>query len=384
MQSTARRTWETDEIAAFRARAREFFRAELVPHDERWRKQRGVDRAFYRKAGQAGLLCPSIPVEYGGLGGNFAHVAVVQEELGRVGCSSFGQVPHGAVCAHYLNSFGTEDQKRRWLPGLCSGELVAAIAMTEPHAGTDVQAFRVRAERRAGADHYLLNGVKSMISNGQLADIVIVAAKTDLGANGKGITLLVVEANDSEGFYRSEPLDKIGMHGQDTSELYFEDLAVPLGNRLGEEGDGYVQMMTLLAQERMGMAVFCQALLERAVELTMEHARERKVFNAPLMELQNTRFKLAECETIGRVSRAFIDNCIADHMHDRLSTTDASMAKYWASEQLCRVADECLQLFGGAGYVATSPIARIYVDARAQRILGGVNEVMKELIFRTI
>lgn len=384
MQSTARRAWETDDIAAFRSKVRAFFTNELIPHDERWRKQQGVDRGFYDKAGQVGLLCPSIPVEYGGLGGTFAHIAVVQEELGRIGCSSFGQAPHGAVCALYLNSFGTVEQKRRWLPGLCSGELVAAIAMTEPHAGTDVQAFRVRAERHKGMDHYLLNGVKTMISNGQLADLVIVAAKTDMGANGKGITLLVVEAHAAEGFYRSEPMDKIGMHGQDTSELYFEDLAVPLANRLGEEGDGYVQMMTLLVEERMTMGVFCQAMLERAVELTLEHAKQRKVFNAPLMELQNTRFKLAECETIGRVSRAFIDNCIAAHMHGALSPTDASMAKYWASEQLCRVADECLQLFGGAGYSVASPIARIYVDARAQRILGGANEVMKELIARTI
>lgn len=379
-----RRVWENEEIASFRDAVRRFIARELAPDEQRWRKQGYVDRDRFRKVGELGMLCPSIPAEYGGGGGSFAHEAVMQEELAYAGCTSFAQGVHGTVCAHYLLAYGNEDQKRRWLPKLCSGEWVAAIAMTEPGAGSDLQALRTRAVAYPGETDYVVDGSKTYISNGQLADLVIVAAKTAPKAGGRGLSLIVVETGSQEGFYRGRALDKIGMHGQDTSELFFEDMRVPVANRLGEEGEGFVQLMALLPQDRLSIAVFSQVFMERAVELTVAHVKERKVFEAPLFEMQNTRFKLAECEAAARVSRSFIDDCVARHVAGELSAVDASMAKYWCTEQAFKVIDECLQLHGGSGYMSDTPIARMFVDARAHRVLGGANEVMKELIARSL
>jgi long-chain-acyl-CoA dehydrogenase len=376
--------WMTPELAIFRDAVRRFLAREAAPNDDRWQKQHSVDRAFYRKAGAIGMLCPSIPEEYGGGGGSFAHEAIMAEELAYIGCGAFAQGVHGTICAHYLNAYGSEEQKRRWLPKLCSGEWIAAIAMTEPGAGTDLRAVKTSAIRHRGHDYYVLNGSKTFISNGQLADLIIVVAKTDPNAGGSGISLIVVETGDAPGFTRGRTLEKLGLHGQDTAELFFQDVPVPFDNLLGEEGGGFAQLMAQLPQERLSIAVMAQAQMERSVAITVAYAKQRKVFGGPLFEMQNTRFKLAECQTVARVTRAFIDECVSTHIAGRLSAAEASMAKYWATDQLSRVVDECLQLHGGYGYMMEYPIARMYADTRVQRIFGGANEVMKELVARSL
>ena len=377
--------WMTPELTMFRDAVRRFFADEVVPNDARWQKQHHVDRDFYLKAGEMGILCPSIPEAYGGGGGTFAHEAIIAEELAYIGCSAFAQGVHGAICAHYLNAYGSEEQKQRWLPKLCSGEWIAAIAMTEPGTGTDLQAVKTTALRpHEGADHYLLNGSKTFISNGKIADLIIVVTKTDPTAAGKGLSLVVVEADKAPGFTRGRTLEKLGMHGQDTSELFFEGVPVPVENRLGDEGQGFAQLMNQLPQERVSIGVVAVAGIERAVGLTRDYVKQRKVFGKPLMEMQNTRFKLAECETVSRVTRAFVDECIIRHVAGELTPAEASMAKYWASDQLSKVVDECLQLHGGYGYMMEYPICQMYADTRVQRIFGGANEVMKELIARSL
>ncbi|MBA2401168.1 MAG: acyl-CoA dehydrogenase family protein [Bradyrhizobium sp.] len=374
--------WMNSDLAMFRDAVRRFLADEAVPNDERWQKQRQVDREFYLKAGSMGMLCPSIPEEYGGGGGNFAHEAIVNEELNYIGCSSFAQGVHGTICAHYILAYGNEEQKQRWLPKLCSGEWICAIAMTEPGTGTDLQAVKTRAIR--DGDHYVLNGSKIFISNGQLADLIIVVAKTDPSQGAKGISLIVVEADKAPGFTRGRTLEKLGMHGQDTAELFFEDVRVPVANLLGSEGRGFAELMNQLPQERLTIAVGAQACIERAVGLTRDYVKQRKIFGQPMMELQNTRFKLAECETVSRVTRAFVDECVVKHIAGQLTPAEASMAKYWATDQLTRVIDECLQLHGGYGYMMEYAITRMYADTRVQRIYGGANEVMKELIARSL
>jgi acyl-CoA dehydrogenase len=376
--------WMTPDLAIFRDAVRRFLAKEAAPNDERWGKQHSVDREFYRKAGGMGMLCPSIPEQYGGGGGTFAHEAIIAEELAYIGCGAFAQGVHGTICAHYLNAYGNEEQKRRWLPKLCSGEWIAAIAMTEPGAGTDLRAVKTSAIRSGDRDHYALNGSKTFISNGQLADLIIVVAKTDPNAGGKGISLLVVETDAAPGFTRGRTLEKLGLHGQDTAELFFQDVPVPAANRLGEEGGGFAQLMSQLPQERLSIAVTAQAQMERAVAMTVGYAKQRKVFGAPLMDMQNTRFKLAECQTVARVTRAFVDECVTRHIEGQLTPAEASMAKYWTTDQLSRVVDECLQLHGGYGYMMEYPIARMYADTRVQRIFGGANEVMKELVARSL
>lgn len=374
--------WETQDLAAFRDMVRRFFAAEVTPHDTRWRSQHHVDREFWHKAGVVGLLCPSIPEAYGGGGGTFAHEAIIAEELAAIGCWSFGQCVHGTIVAHYLLSYGSEEQKQRWLSRLCSGEMVGAIAMSEPGAGSDLQGIRTRAVREG--DAYVINGSKTFITNGSQADLVIVVVKTDPAAGAKGVSLIVVETEGTPGFQRGRVLDKIGLPGQDTAELFFENVRVSAANLLGEEGQGFVQLMKQLPQERLGIAVAAVASIEIAVTQTVEYTKQREVFGKPLLAMQNTRFKLAECETVARVTRAFVDECIAKHVEGRLSASDASMAKYWASDQLGRVVDECLQLHGGYGYMNETPIARLFADARVTRIYGGANEVMKELIARAL
>jgi acyl-CoA dehydrogenase len=359
------------ELDNLRDLARAFVARELTPHRERFVEQGHVDRDLWRKAGNSGLLCMSIPVEYGGGGGAFAHEVVLLEEQARALDSSWGNAVHSGIVAHYLLTYGTEEQRRRWLPGMASGALVGAIAMTEPGTGSDLQAVATRARR--DGDHYVLDGSKMFITNGYLCDLVIVVAQTE-----GGLSLFVVD----EGFGRGRPLRKIGMQGQDVCELFFDGVRVPVANLLGEEGDGFAQLMSQLPQERLVVAAAAVATLEAALTHTVDYVKERTAFGRHLIEFQNTRFTLAECTTAARVARVFLDDCIAKHAEGSLDMQTAAMAKYWCTEQQCRIVDECLQLFGGYGYMAEYPISRAYVDSRVQKIYGGTNEIMKELIAR--
>ncbi|WP_169444550.1 acyl-CoA dehydrogenase family protein [Massilia niastensis] len=374
--------WMNEELAAFRDSVRRFVAGEIAPHQDAWREQQHVDRALWRKAGELGLLLADIPEEYGGSGGNFAHMAVVFEELAYGGDTAFGIHVH-AIVAHYLLNQGTEEQKRRYLPRLASGEMIAAIAMTEPGAGSDLKGIRTTARRTD--EGYRVSGSKTFISNGYLADLVLVVAKTDPAAGARGVSLLLLETRDNPGFRVGRILEKVGQKGQDTCELFFEDAHVPLSNVLGgEEGRGFFQLMTELPYERTILGVCGVASIERALQLTVEHTRERKAFGQALIEMQNTRFVLAEIKTEATVARVFIDRCVEDMLAGRMDTVQASMAKYWISDLQCKVVDQCVQLFGGYGYMLEYPIAQMYVDARVQRIYGGANEIMKEIIARSL
>ncbi len=372
---------QTAELTLFRETVRRFFAAEVVPHIAAWRKAGMVAREAWRRAGAAGLLCASMPAEFGGGGGNFRHEAILIEELAAIGFGDFAISLHNAIIAPYLLHYGTETQKHRWLPRMASGDMVAAIAMTEPDAGSDLQAIRTTA-RRVG-DTYVLNGQKTFISNGQLADLVIVAVKTRIDAGAKGISLIAVETRDAPGFRRGRNLEKIGKHAQDTSELFFDDVVVPAENLLGGEPDrGFAQLMQQLPQERLVIAVGAVAAMEAALAETIAYVRSRRAFGKTLMEFQNTRFVLAEAKTTTQVARVFVDDCIARLLAGTLDVGTAAMAKYWTSEMQGKVIDSCLQLFGGYGFMAEYPIAQRYTDARVQRIYGGSNEIMKELIAR--
>ncbi len=372
---------QTAELTLFRETVRRFFAAEVVPHIAAWRKAGMVAREAWRRAGAAGLLCASMPAEFGGGGGDFRHEAILIEELAAIGFGDFAISLHNAIIAPYLLHYGTETQKHRWLPRMASGDMVAAIAMTEPDAGSDLQAIRTTA-RRVG-DTYVLNGQKTFISNGQLADLVIVAAKTRIDAGAKGISLIAVETQDAPGFRRGRNLEKIGKHAQDTSELFFDDVVVPAENLLGGEPDrGFAQLMQQLPQERLVIAVGAVAAMEAALAETIAYVRSRRAFGKTLIEFQNTRFVLAEAKTTTQVARVFVDDCIARLLAGTLDVGTAAMAKYWTSEMQGKVIDSCLQLFGGYGFMAEYPIAQRYTDARVQRIYGGSNEIMKELIAR--
>ena len=374
--------WMNEELHAFRDAVRRFVGGEIVPHQDAWRKQQHVDRALWRKAGEMGLLLADIPEEYGGAGGSFAHMAVVFEELSYGGDTAFGIHVH-AIVEHYLLNQGTEEQKRRYLPRLASGEMIAAIAMSEPGAGSDLKGIRTVA--RKTRDGYRVTGSKTFISNGYLADLVLVVAKTDPAAGAKGVSLMLLETKDNEGFRVGRILDKVGQKGQDTCELFFDEAYVPLENVLGgEEGRGFAQLMTELPYERTILGVCGVAAIERALRLTVEHTRERKAFGQALIEMQNTRFVLAEVKTEATIARVFIDRCIEDMLAGRMDTVQASMAKWWISDLQCKVVDQCVQLFGGYGYMLEYPIAQMYVDARVQRIYGGANEIMKEIIARSL
>jgi acyl-CoA dehydrogenase len=379
---TQRSPWMDDELELFREAARRFVEAEICPNDARWREQHLVDRELWTRAGEVGLLCTDIPAEYGGQGGDARHEAVLVEEVGRKGITSFGHVVHSIV-AHYVLNHGTEPQKRRWLPRMASGELVGAIAMSEPGAGSDLQAVKTRAIRHG--DHYVINGSKTFISNGYHAGLVGVVAKTDPGARAKGISILMVETKDLAGYRVGRVLDKIGQNGWDTAELFFDDVRVPADALLGGvEGQGFYQLMNDLPYERALLALGGLAAMEYALELTVEHVRGRKVFGKALLELQNTRFKLAEVKTLVHVARVFVDDCVVRLQRGELDTVTASMAKWWITDMQHKVADECLQLFGGYGYMKEYPISQLYVDARVQRIYGGANEIMKEIIARSL
>jgi acyl-CoA dehydrogenase len=377
------RSWETEDVAALRDTARRFFDRECVPHEMRWREQHHADRNIWNKAGAAGLLCASIPEEYGGGGGNFLHEAVICEEQWYAMSQCFSNNVHSGIVAHYLLAYGSEEQKQRWLPRMASGELVAAIAMSEPGAGTDLQ--RIRSTARRVGDDYEISGSKIFITNGLHADLVCVAVKTDATAGGKGISLIFVETAQAAGFRRGAPLDKIGQKTLDTVELFFDQVRVPAANLLGGvEGQGFAQLMQQLPRERLLIAVGSLAMMKRAIAETLDHVRERQVFGAPLMQMQNIRFKLAECETQAEVARAFVDDCITKLMKGELDSPTGAMAKWWVSDACCKVVDECLQFFGGYGYMNEYPIARLYADVRVSRIYGGANEVMKEVIARSL
>ncbi len=371
-------SWVNDDVRMFRDNVRSFVAKEFVPQQAQWRAQHGPDSDAWPKAARAGLLLADVPEEYGGGGGSFAHECVVLEELSRAGVH-FGSQVHTTV-AHYILAYGTEEQKRRWLPRMGRGELVGAIAMTEPGAGSDLQAIKTLARREG--DEYVINGSKTFITNGARAGLVCVAAKTNPKALGmRAISLIVIETAGLDGYRVGRPLEKVGMHQQDTCELFFDSVRVPAANLLGPvEGRGFAQMMEQLPYERLQIAVGAVAMAEQALEITTRYVKERKAFGKPLMDLQNTRFKLAECKTRAQVGRVFLDSCIERFLAGRLDEPSTAMAKYWLTEMQCRIVDECVQLHGGYGYMTEYPIARMWADARVQRIYAGSNEIMKELI----
>lgn len=391
MPLTQRSSWLDTDHDSFRELAHAFCQKELAPNHERWSEAKQVDRELWHKAGEVGLLCLSIPEEYGGGGGTFAHEAILLEEQAKAGDDSWGNAVHSGIVAHYLNSCGTEDQKRRWLPKLASGELVGAIAMTEPGTGSDLQNVRTKAIR--DGDSYVLNGAKTFITNGAQAGLIIVVAKTNPDEQAQGVSLLVVETDstdgqvgeDTAGFRRGRILDKVGMKGQDTAELFFDDVRVPAENVLGgQEGLGFIQLMQQLPQERLIIAVSAVAAMEAAVEQTIAYTKERTAFGREIFKFQNTKFTLAECATEVTVCKAFLDQCIERHLKGELDVSGAAMVKWWTTDRLSRVADECLQLFGGYGYMTEYPISRAWTSARVQRIFGGTNEIMKEIISRSL
>jgi acyl-CoA dehydrogenase len=367
-----------DDVQMFRDSVRQFVAREFVPQQARWREQRGPDADAWSRAGRAGLLLADVPEDYGGGGGNFAHEAMVIEELARAGVH-FGAAIQSTV-AHYILAYGTETQKRVWLPRLARGERVAAIAMTEPSAGSDLQAIKTLARR--DGEHYVVSGSKTFITNAAHADLVCLAVRTDPKLTGmRAISLLIVETKDLAGYRVGRALDKIGMHGQDTCEIFFDEARVPAANLLGaSEGKGFAQMMERLPYERLQIALGAVASAEQALLLTTRYVKERKAFGKPLFDLQNTRFKLAECRAKVHIGRVFVDQCIARLVAGQLDETSTAIAKYWTTEMQCQVIDECLQLHGGYGYMNEYPIARMWADSRVQRIYAGSNEIMKELI----
>ncbi|MCZ4536002.1 acyl-CoA dehydrogenase family protein [Gordonia terrae] len=379
---TERSSWEDDDLTALRDLARSFCEKEIQPNTEKFIEQHHVDRDVWNKAGDLGLLCMSIPEEYGGGGGTFAHEAVLIEEQARVADSSWGVSLHNGIVAHYILEYGSGEQKKTWLPKMASGEAVGAIAMTEPGTGSDLQNVKTKAIKQG--DEYVIDGSKTFITNGGQADIIIVVAKTGVSEGAKGISLILVEA-EREGFRRGRVLDKIGQRGQDTSELFFDGVRVPTSNLLGpEEGQGFVQLMMQLPQERLIIALASVAGMEKAVSETIAYTKDRTAFGRPIFSFQNTKFKLAEAATEARIARVFVDDCINKHIKGELDIPTVAMAKWWTSDRAMVVADECLQLFGGYGYMNEYPIARLWADNRVQKIYAGTNEIMKEIIARTL
>jgi len=376
-----RPAWMSEDVVLLEEQARRFMQSEFTPHLDRWHEQGMYERETWTKAGAAGLLCAAMPEQYGGAGGTFAHEAVINREISLCGFDSFGAPLHSGIVAPYILHYGTEEQKQRWLPRLATGELVGAIAMTEPGTGSDLQGVRTTAKRSGNG--YVLNGAKTFITNGQHADLIIVVAKTDPTEKAKGVSLMVVETAEAAGFRRGRKLKKLGLDAADTSELFFEDVALPASSLLGtEEGQGFAQLMRELPQERLIVAIHAMAMMERALDLTIAYTKERQAFGRKIIEFQNSQFVLAECKTEATVAKVFLDHCIAQHLDGKLDTSTASMAKYWHTDLLGKITDRCLQLFGGYGYMDEYPISRLYRDARVMRIYAGTNEIMKLLIAR--
>jgi acyl-CoA dehydrogenase len=378
-----RPAWADEEVGMLYDMATRFLEAEIAPRYEEFEKAEIFDRESWRKAGENGLLCAAIPEEYGGSGGTFAHESAIIEAISHVGVDGFGIALHNSIVAPYILHYGSEEHKKKWLPKMATGELIGAIAMTEPGAGSDLQGVKTRAEK--DGNQYRINGSKTFITNGQLANLVIVVTKTDPTAGAKGTSLIVVETDEVEGFERGRNLDKIGLKSNDTSELFFNDVRVPTSNLLGsEEGQGFVQLMQQLPQERLQIGTTAIAMIERALALTIDYVKERKAFGKSVMDFQNTQFKLAELKTEATIGRVFYNDCVARHIVGGLDPATASMAKYWLSDLQGKIMDECLQLHGGYGYMNEYPIARMWRDARVQRIYGGTNEIMKLLIARSL
>ena len=382
MPIALQRSWSDPDLETYRDTVVRFIEEEVLPGDAAARERGNVGHAVWRKAGALGLLCTDIPEEWGGAGGDFRHEAVVYEEMARRSLTGMNTSVH-AIVAHYLLNHGTEAQKRKYLPRMARGELVGAIAMTEPGTGSDLQAIRTRAVRTDQG--WRIDGSKTFITNGLLAGLVLVVCKTDPTQRAKGTSILIVETAQAPGFRVGRVLQKMGLKAQDTSELFFDGVEVPAENLLGGvEGQGFYQLMGDLPYERLIIGVMALAAMEGAYQATLDYVRERQVFGKPLAEQQNTRFKLAEIATQVMVGRAFIDQCVAKLLRGELDTATASMAKLWASETQGRVIDECLQFFGGYGYMDEYVISRLYTDARVQRIYGGTSEIMKEVIARAL
>jgi acyl-CoA dehydrogenase len=375
--------WAADEVGMLYDLAHRFMSEEIAPRYDQFEKNEMVDRDAWTKAGAAGLLCASMPEEYGGSGGSFAHESAIIEAMSHVGVDGFGIGLHNAIVAPYILHYGSEEQKKKWLPRMASGELIGAIAMTEPGAGSDLQGVKTRAEK--DGNHYRINGSKTFITNGQLANLIILVTKTDPAKGAKGTSLIIVETEEVEGFERGRNLDKIGLKANDTSELFFNDVRVPTANLLGhEEGQGFVQLMQQLPQERLQIGTGAIGMIERALAVTIDYVKDRKAFGKAIIDFQNTQFKLAELKTEATIGRVFYNDCVARHIDGGLDPVTASMAKYWLTDLQGKVVDECLQLHGGYGYMNEYPIARMYRDARVQRIYGGTNEIMKLLIARSL
>jgi len=367
----------------FRKSLRRFFAEEVMPHHERWEEQQHVDRAIWNRAGELGFLCLTIPEEYGGMGADRLYSTVLMEEQTHAGASGVGFSVHSDIIANYIYNFGNEAQKKHWLPKMASGEAIGAVAMTEPGTGSDLQSIKTRAVKDGG--DYIINGSKIFITNGYLSDIVVVVARTgDSGEGSKDLSLILVEAG-TPGFTKGKPLKKVGMKGQDTCELFFENVRVPQSNLLGpKEGMGFIMLMKELAWERLIIAILSIAGAQAALDMTLEYTRNRKVFGKPVASFQNSRFKLAEMKAEIGIGQVFVDRCIELQLKNKLAPDAAAAAKYWTSDLLCKVVDECVQLHGGYGYMLEYPIARAYIDSRASKIYGGTNEIMKELIARTL
>lgn len=375
------RTLFAPEHDQFRDITRRFLQTELLPHHAQWEHDKIVPREVWRKAGAMGLLCPNMPEEYGGAGGDWLYNVVVIEELSRLGLTGPGFMVHSEMCAPYLLDYGSEEMKREWLPKMVTGEAIGAIGLTEPGAGSDLKNIRLRADR--DGDDYVLNGQKVYISNGQNADIVMTAAKTDLSAGARGVSLILVPTATT-GFKRGRNLEKLGLKAQDTSELFYDDVRVPVANRIGAEGAGFSMLMTKLAQERLTQAVRSAAVCEAVLSETVAYVKDRKAFDHKLADFQNTQFVLAQLDAEITALRLFVDHCIGAHMQGGLDPVLAAKVKLIASELHCKTVDQCLQFFGGYGYMLEYPIARAYIDARIVKIAGGAIEVMKQIIWRDL
>ena len=383
MLDTYNPPWMTEDLEIFKDAVNKFYTREFAPHSEKWTKQGIVDREAWNKAGAAGLLCASIPEEFGGAGGDYRHEAILVEEMERTGVVGFGNTVHSLICAHYINAYGTDEQKAHILPKMASGEMVCAIAMTEPGTGSDLQSVKTTALKEG--NQYVVNGSKTFISNGQHADLVIVVAKTDPSQGAKGISLVLVETNGTEGFARGRNLEKMGQHAADTSELFFDNVKVPATSVLGgEEGHGFYQLMQQLPAERLIIASQGLGAMERAIDITVEYTRERKTFGNAIFDYQNTQYKLAECKATWMAARAMVDQLTMQLLKGELDANSAAAAKFWVTERQCEVIDTCLQFFGGYGYMDEYPISRMYTDARVQRIYGGSNEIMRMLVARSL